>query len=71
MDKAVEYLGLIVASKTKSIGKTDIDDLPKIQEAAKDELLFELKEKAFEKNATAIAGLKIEIYSVMKSSMKL
>ena len=38
----------------------------KIQEASKDELLFELKEKAFEKNAAAIAGLKIEIYSVFE-----
>jgi len=71
MDKPVEYLGMIVASKSKSIGRNDAEKLLKIQEETKDELLFELKEKAFDKNATAIAGLKIEIYSVFEGMLNM
>jgi len=71
IDKASEYLGMVSASKTKTIGKSDIGQLLKIQETTKDELLFELKEKAFDKNATAIAGLKIEIYSVFEGMLNM
>lgn len=71
MDKPVEYLGMVVASKSKTIGKSDAGELLKIQEETKEELIFQLKEEAFEKNATAIAGLKIEIYSVFEGMMNM
>jgi len=62
----LEKRDMILASKIKTIAKDDLENMPAILEATKDELIFELKKKALAVNSKAIADLKLEVHSVFE-----
>ena len=79
MNKTLEYKGLVLASKVKSrnmfsdIGcgfkslvGGEIKGLSKLTSDIRDELLWELKEKAANIGANAIVGLRMETNSVFE-----
>ena len=65
-DDGLEKRDMILASKIKTIAKDDLENMPAILEATKDELIFELKKKALAVNSKAIADLKLEVHSVFE-----
>ena len=71
MKNAAVNKGMIVVSKTKTINREDVDALPTILQSLRENLLDEMKEKAFKENAQAIVGLKIEIHSVFEGILNM
>ena len=57
---------MVLANKIKTITKDDLENMPAILEATKDELIFYLKKKALASNSKAIADLKLEIHSLFE-----
>jgi len=79
MAKSMEYKGLVMASKVKSrnmfsdissgfksLVGGEIKGLSKLTSNIRDELLYELKEKAATLGANAIVGLRMETNSVFE-----
>merc|ERR1712111_341689 len=79
MAQTLEYKGLVMASKVKSrnmfsdIGSGlkslvggETKGLSKLTAAVRDELLWEMKEKAVELGANAVIGLRMETNSVFE-----
>merc|ERR1711936_715469 len=79
MNKSLEYKGLVLASKVKSrnmfsdIGSGfkslvggEIKGLSKLTSDIRDELLWEIKEKAANIGANAVVGLRMETNSVFE-----
>jgi len=64
--QGLENRDMILASKIKTISKDELENMPAILEATKNELIFELKKKAMAANSKAIADLKLEIHSVFE-----
>ena len=64
--QGLENRDMILASKIKTISKDELENMPAILEATKNELIFELKKKAMASNSKAIADLKLEIHSVFE-----
>ena len=64
--QGLENRDMILASKIKTISKDELENMPAILEATKNELIFELKKKAMAPNSKAIADLKLEIHSVFE-----
>merc|ERR1719290_372520 len=79
MNKTMEYKGLVIASKVKSrnmfsdIGSGfkslvggEIKGLSKLTSDLRDELLWELKEKAAQAGANAVVGLRMETNTIFE-----
>jgi len=80
----VMYKGLVMASKSKSrnmfsdIGSAfksmaggEIKGISKLTRDVRDELLYELKEKAVEMGANAIVGIRMETNSVFEGLLEM
>ena len=61
-----EKRDMVLANKIKTIRKDDLENMPAILEATKDELIYDIKKKALASNSTAIADLKLEIHSLFE-----
>merc|ERR1711915_55634 len=64
--QGLENRDMILASKIKTIAKDDLENMPVILEATKNELIFELKKKALALNSKVIVDLKLDIHSVFE-----
>ena len=64
--QGLENRDMIVVSKIKTIVKDELENMPVILEATKNELIFELKKKALALNAKVIVDLKLDIHSVFE-----
>merc|ERR1711915_526618 len=65
-NQGLENRDMIIVSKIKTIAKDELENMPAILEATKNELIFELKKKALAVNAKVIVDLKLDIHSVFE-----
>jgi len=61
-----EKRDMVLTNKIKTIRKDDLENMPAILEATKDELIYDIKKKALASNSKAIADLKLEIHSLFE-----